>query len=53
MAGRGNYWSDYHGYDRNGDGVGDIPYEPQPPFAGALLQTDGIEVLAELGTSRK
>jgi len=42
--GRGNYWSDYHGYDRDGDGVGDIPYEPQPPFAGALADNDALRL---------
>jgi nitrous oxidase accessory protein len=26
--GKGNYWSDYLGWDRNQDGVGDVSYEP-------------------------
>ena len=24
---RANYWDDYQGFDRNGDGTGDTPYE--------------------------
>ena len=30
--GRGNYWSDYDGYDLDGDGVGDVPHKVQNVF---------------------
>ena len=31
-AGRGNYWSDYQGYDLDENGVGDVPFKIQNVF---------------------
>ncbi len=35
---RGNFWSDYTGYDQNGDGVGDFVYESQTVFENMMDQ---------------
>lgn len=33
-----NYWSDYAGYDRNKDGLGDIPYKSEKLFENLMDQ---------------
>ena len=54
MDGRGNYWSDYLGWDRNDDGVGDVAYEPNDnvdrllwlyPQVRLLMNSPSIELL--------
>lgn len=53
--GRGNYWSDYEGYDLNADGIGDVPFkiqnvfqhlEGQYPRIGIYLYSPASQALA-------
>lgn len=52
--GKGNYWSDYLGWDLNSDGVGDQPYEPNDgidkllwkyPLAKMLMNSPAVQTL--------
>ncbi len=42
----GNYWSDYHGSDSNGDGIGDIPYSN---IGGSVWVQDNYPLMEPFG----
>lgn len=44
--GRGNYWSDYTGADRNNDGIGDTPYHETDVFGYIVDRHSAARVLA-------
>jgi len=59
-SGRGNYWSDYLGWDQDGDGIGDRPHRVDSfsagllyryPSAALLLRSPALEMLSHLADS--
>ncbi len=58
QAGQGNHWSNYLGWDRDGNGVGDLPYEANDlvdrlqyrhPTVKLLLGSPAVQALRLLG----
>jgi nitrous oxidase accessory protein len=56
-SGRGNHWSDYLGWDQDGDGIGDRPYRlnsleanllQSHPSVSLLLRSPALEILSQM-----
>ncbi len=44
LDGVGNFWSNYSGFDRDGDGIGDFPHEPRSLFRSLLARKPNLRI---------
>ncbi|QDV02938.1 Periplasmic copper-binding protein (NosD) [Planctomycetes bacterium Pla86] len=49
---RGNYWSDYPGFDLDGDGLGDLAYEPRYLFEDLLAREPNLRLFVHSPAQR-